>query len=148
LGYPVFELSSKSGAGVDELRKRIEGRTVVFCGLSGVGKTSLLRKLLVSDIGRVAEISHSTGKGRHTTTGAILLGGPSGSQWIDTPGIREFGLSEVPPARLAECFPEFQKLHCAVSGCLHQDEEGCVVRTLARHASYRRILESLLAGEN
>jgi ribosome biogenesis GTPase / thiamine phosphate phosphatase len=148
LEYPVFELSSKSGAGVDALRKTIEGRTVVFCGLSGVGKTSLLRELLASDFGRVGEVSTATGKGRHTTTGAILLGGPSGSQWIDTPGIREFGLSEIPPARLAECFPEFQGLGCAVSACLHQDEEGCLARAFARHASYRRILESLLAGEN
>ncbi|MDR3608487.1 MAG: ribosome small subunit-dependent GTPase A [Oligoflexia bacterium] len=153
LGYTVFEVSAKLDWGLDALRKRFENKTVVFSGPSGVGKTSLLRKLLGSEVGRVGEVSAATGKGRHTTTGAVLLGGPSEltgqlTGCIDTPGVREFGLGEIPPADLASLFVEFRNLSCDQQGCLHLDEEGCAARDLERYPSYRRILESLLAGEN
>ena len=153
LGLSLFEASSKRGVGIDELRTALMGRTVVFCGRSGVGKTSLLRSLLGSDIGKIAEVSQATGKGRHTTTSAILIPGPKksaadpDSNWIDTPGVREFGLTGVEVEKLSGFFPEFQNLGCEIAGCLHREEPGCSVKTLARYASYRRILESLLAGE-
>jgi ribosome biogenesis GTPase len=149
MGFRVLGLSSVAETGIEELRGEIEGRAVVFSGPSGAGKTSLLRKLLSSEeVGRVGEVSTATGKGKHTTTAAILLGGPGGSEWIDTPGVREFGLGEIPPARLASLFLEFRDLACAQAGCLHLDEEGCSARPLERYASYRRILTSLIAGEN
>jgi ribosome biogenesis GTPase len=148
IGYPVFEVSSKKELGLAQLRQTLEAKTVVFCGHSGVGKTSLLRSILGSSIGKVGEVSGATGKGRHTTTGATLLNGPEGSRWIDTPGIREFGLMHVVPENLSQCFPEFQKVQCSQSHCLHLDEPQCGARELKRYSSYRRILESLLAGEN
>ncbi|MBI4423669.1 MAG: GTPase RsgA [Elusimicrobia bacterium] len=87
----VVECSARSGAGVAELDRLVRGKAAAFCGNSGVGKTSLLRRLLGDDsYGRVAELSAATGKGRHTTTGAILLPGPGSSTWIDTPGIMDF----------------------------------------------------------
>ncbi len=143
IGYDVLEVSAVCLQHIDELRCRIRGKQVVFCGQSGVGKTSLLRALLTADIGRVNEISASTGRGRHTTTSAVLLD----SGWIDTPGVREFGIFDVLPEELATCFPEFAALKCAVSGCLHLDEPGCGATSLARYASYRRILESVVAGQ-
>lgn len=148
LGYQVCEVSSKKKLGIESLEKGILGKAVVFCGQSGVGKTSLLRCLLGADIGKIGALSASTGKGRHTTTAAILLGGPQGSQWIDTPGVREFGLSEVLPENLASHFPEFKGMACPQEGCFHEEEEGCQARNLPRYASYRRILTSLRSGEN
>ncbi|MGZ3698403.1 MAG: ribosome small subunit-dependent GTPase A [Bdellovibrionota bacterium] len=143
LGTEVHEISSKTRHGVAELSKELEGKTVVFCGKSGVGKTSLLRSLLERDIGRVGEVSDSTGKGRHTTTAAVLLGGPAHSQWIDTPGVREFALTNVKPETLSAFFPEFASLSCTAQGCSHLEEADCQARELPRYGSYRRIHESL-----
>lgn len=148
LGFPVREVSARSLLGVAELRAELSGQTILFCGQSGVGKTSLLRVLLESEIGKVAEISEMTGKGKHTTTSAVLLGGPGDSRWIDSPGIREFGLVGVAPEKLAALFPEFGALACRVASCQHVGEEGCRAVELPRHASYLRIYESLKAGEN
>ncbi len=87
----VLECSALRGEGLQEVKALTLGKTVAFCGHSGVGKTSLLRRLLGDESrGRVGEIGASTGKGRHTTTGAVLLPGPEGSTWIDTPGIMNF----------------------------------------------------------
>ena len=119
LGYPIFEVSSIKQIGIQEIRNFVQKKTVVFCGQSGVGKTSLLRLLLGSDIGKVGSVSESTGKGKHTTTGAVLLGGPQGSQWIDTPGVREFGLADVTPEKLAGFFSELATLRCTQAHCLH-----------------------------
>lgn len=148
IGYGLYEVCSKSGQGLEQLLSQIKGKTVVFSGHSGVGKTSLLRVLLKSDIGKVGEVNKQTGKGRHTTTGAVLLGGPDHSQWIDTPGIREFGLVNIEPEQLAFGFPEFKGLECSKKGCLHLDEENCAAKELPRYPSYRRILLSVLSGEN
>lgn len=147
LGYAVRLVSGKRGDGVDELRAELHDKVVVFCGRSGVGKTSLLRSLLRSDVGRVGDISQATQKGKHTTTSAIMLRGPAGSRWIDTPGVREFGLSNVSPETLRDHFPELQGLNCPHSGCLHLDEDGCAARSLDRYPSYRRVFQSLLANE-
>lgn len=147
LGVELAEVSAKRGDGVDALRKKLIGRRVAFCGHSGVGKTSLLTKLMGVDAGRVANVNESTGKGRHTTTGAVLLEGPGGSQWIDTPGVREFGLLGVKPEELSSYFPELAALGCSLRECKHGDEPDCMAKDLPRHSSYRRIYQSLTEGE-
>jgi ribosome biogenesis GTPase len=148
LGLKVWEICSLTGQGVPELRSELEGKTVVFCGRSGAGKTSLLSALLGGDAGRVGEVSEATGKGKHTTTSAVLLGGPGASRWIDTPGVREFGLADIDPARLKDYFPELVGLECELGdSCEHAGEPGCKAASLERHASYLRILESLRTGE-
>lgn len=148
LDYAVAEVCSKKSIGMDSLRHQITGKTVVFCGQSGVGKTSLLRALLGSDIGRVGEVNAHTGKGRHTTTGAVLLGGPQQSKWIDTPGVKEFGLAQVSSKSLSTYFKEFKELPCTQPTCQHLDEPGCAVKDLPRYPSYRRILTSILEIED
>ena len=72
LGYEWISVSAKTGSGIEDLKKRISGKTVVFCGHSGVGKTSLFRSLSGTAIGRVADVNAQTGKGRHTTTSSVL----------------------------------------------------------------------------
>jgi ribosome biogenesis GTPase / thiamine phosphate phosphatase len=147
LGWSVYEICARTGLGVASLRDSLVDRAVVFCGSSGVGKTSLLRVLLESNVGRVAEVSGATGKGKHTTTSAVLLRGPGHSRWIDTPGVREFGLAEIEPSALKDFFPELKALQCPQSSCEHAGEKGCRAEGLVRHPSYLRILESLRSGE-
>lgn len=146
LGFQVREVSAKSGLGIEALRQSLSSSKAVFCGQSGVGKTSLLTALLGKDIGRVGEVSEATGKGRHTTTGAVLLD----DNWIDTPGVREFGLVGVEPEQLKEHYPEFASLQCQSTGCFHMGEPECAAQaeSLPRLQSYRRIFESLQAGEH
>jgi ribosome biogenesis GTPase len=151
LGFQVREVSAKAKLGMDELRESLQGISVAFCGHSGVGKTSVLNALTGGKVGPEGAVSDVTGKGRHTTTSAVLLQGPGeGTVWIDTPGVREFGLADVRPEALKEHFPEFRepkKLGCASDDCSHRTEEGCRARELPRYPSYRRILDSLLIGE-
>jgi ribosome biogenesis GTPase len=124
----------------------VMNKKAAFCGHSGVGKTSLLASLLENrEIGKIGEVNSATGKGRHTTTGSIMLAGPEQSSWIDTPGVRQFGLA-VPADKLREYFPEFLGLDCSNKGCMHYNEEGCNARALSRYQSYRRIFESLSSG--
>ncbi|OFZ19253.1 MAG: ribosome small subunit-dependent GTPase A [Bdellovibrionales bacterium GWB1_55_8] len=144
LGFAVRTVCSKNGVGIDELRTELAERRAVFAGQSGVGKTSLLTALIGHAVGKTTEVNPMTGKGRHTTTSAVLLR-PAG--WIDTPGVREFGLLGVTSEELAGYYPEFAELSCARFSCMHLDEPECAARSLPRYASYRRILESLLAGD-
>lgn len=148
LGITTLEVSVRSGSGMDHLRGLLQDRTVLFCGHSGVGKTSLLQGLMAEKIGRVGEVNKFTGKGKHTTTSSILFRGPDRSQWIDTPGIREFGIwGNLRPEELASFFPEFSNLPCTASGCLHSGEPACSAVGLFRYSSYQRIFKSLEAGE-
>ncbi len=146
LGFDVRTTSVRSGEGIDELRSELLNKIVVFCGRSGAGKTSLLRSLLKNETGKIADVSLATGKGKHTTTSAVLLEGPERARWIDTPGVREFGLAEVEPESLAGFFPEIRSLHCPTVGCLHEQEPGCLASGLPRLPSYQRILASLREG--
>jgi len=140
IGLPTIEISTKTGAGVDQVDALIRQGVSVFCGHSGVGKTSLLNRLSQRGTGRRGEMSEGTGKGQHTTNGAYFIPGTS---WIDTPGVREFGLLDVQPEALKDFFPEMQGLQCELEDCLHEEELGCAAKNLFRYASYRRILESL-----
>jgi ribosome biogenesis GTPase len=145
IGFTVIETCAKTGIGLPELRAALDGNLATFCGHSGVGKTTILNALLGSEIGKTKAVSVATGKGMHTTTGAYLI---PGTNLIDTPGIREFGLINVKPEMLRRYFPEFQGLGCAEPECWHRDEAGCAARSLPRYGSYRRMVESLIAGEN
>lgn len=144
LGYQVLEVSSKTEQGLAGLLTEMANGETVFCGHSGVGKTSLLQKFLGQEVGRIGKVNESTGRGRHTTTSAVRYLGPSGQGWIDTPGIREFGLTGITPELLAGYFPEFYDLPCKIKSCLHREEEGCAARTLFRHTSYLKIMKTLL----
>lgn len=153
IGYPVIYTSTKTGAGIDELRTALAGRLGVVTGKSGVGKSSLLNGLQPGLGLATSEISATLDKGRHTTTVAELieLAGPNGGYVADTPGIREIGLWQFPLEDLDWCFREFRPYlgECYFAGCTHTHEPDCAVQAAvasgaidaARHDSYVRLRE-------
>lgn len=144
----LLEVSTQNGAGLEELSGLLRGKTTAFCGHSGVGKTSLLRRLLGrEDFGRVGHISAATQKGRHTTTGAVLVEAPKGGAFIDMPGIMNFGLIDVSAADLLGHFPELAEAsRLCPPACAHDAGIACALEVLPRYRSYRSILASLAAA--
>ena len=147
LGIKYFEVSAKEKKGIEEIKKVISSRYAVFCGHSGVGKTSLLSALLNREVGKVGEVSSFSQKGKHTTTSARLLFSDQESKWIDTPGVKNFRLIGVTLKNLASFFPEMENLGCAYQGCSHYQQENCLATELVRYPSYIRIYESIIEEE-
>lgn len=153
LGYPLLEVSAHDGQGIQRLKEQLKDRTSVFVGQSGVGKSSLVNTLLPGVDTRVGPLSELTGKGTHTTTTAHLYHFPDGGRLIDSPGIREFGLSHVSRDEVEAGFIEFDDLigHCRFRDCKHEREPGCAFlaaledgRILPqRMNSYRHIISGL-----
>ena len=157
LGYRVLRASCQSSDGMEELFANLEGRTSIFVGQSGVGKSSLVNVLLPESDLRVGAISESTLKGTHTTTTAQLFHLPRGGTLIDSPGIREFGLWHMTRQQIEAGFREFWPLlgHCKFRDCIHEQEPNCALLAAAetgqisatRLASYRYLVSSLEDGE-
>ncbi len=150
-GYPVVEVCGTSGEGIDTLRKKIQGRTTLFSGNSGVGKSTLIRALEPTAEVRTAEISDYHHKGRHTTTLSTMYPLSEGGFIIDTPGIKGFGLIDIEPEELARYFPDLMHYapQCQFYNCTHTHEPGCAVQQAmcegriaeSRYVSYLKILE-------
>ncbi|MDR5873866.1 small ribosomal subunit biogenesis GTPase RsgA [Vreelandella gomseomensis] len=157
LGYPVVRTTTANDAGLDALRQQLEGRTSVFVGQSGVGKSSLIDRLLPDETLRIGALSEDSRKGTHTTTTARLYAMRSdevaNGELIDSPGIREFGLIHLDEQDVTEGFIELRPFigHCRFRDCRHRAEPGCALLDAVeagkihpeRFASYRRILDSL-----
>ncbi|MCM0604618.1 MAG: ribosome small subunit-dependent GTPase A [Xanthomonadaceae bacterium] len=144
LGIQCITVSAKKHLGLEELKALLKSKAVVFCGHSGVGKTSLLNQLVESYSGKTGSVNKSTGKGKHTTSSSQLLTIPDGGAWIDTPGVRAFSFSGITEITLKNYFPEFEKLPCSNTNCLHDGVDPlCNATELFRYDSYQRILESL-----
>ncbi|MGM0785084.1 MAG: small ribosomal subunit biogenesis GTPase RsgA [Pseudomonadota bacterium] len=160
LGYPEIATTTARDTGLDDLCTQLAGRTSVFVGQSGVGKSSLIDRLLPGEALRIGALSKDTRKGTHTTTTARLYAfqhrgaAETGSgELIDSPGIREFGLGHLDERQVAEGFIEFRTHlgHCRFRDCRHRQEPGCALREAVergeihpeRFASYRRIVDSL-----
>ena len=149
----VIPVSVKSGDGLEVLRNELVGKSSVFSGMSGVGKSTLINELVPDAELRTGDVRERDGKGRHTTTSSSLFDFPGGGYVIDTPGIRSIGLMDLEPETLAKIFPGFfddDHFTCKFSNCKHLKEPGCAVRAAvesgkiseARYASYVRILNS------
>ncbi len=153
LDYPIIYTSAHEDKAFHQLSEYLREKTSILVGQSGVGKSSLLNRLLPEVNARIGEVSSATGKGRHTTTTARLYHLPDSGSLIDSPGIREFGLWNVSPEQLTQGFPEFvaREGQCRFRNCRHRNEPGCAVLdavekeeiSCERHASYLRILASL-----
>jgi len=148
LGVPY--VVTRRGADVAQVRERLAGRTSVLIGHSGVGKSTLVNAL-VPDAGRsVGVVNAVTGRGRHTSTNAVMLPLPDLAGWIvDTPGIRSFGLAHVEPAQLIQAFGDLEELtHSCPRGCTHGfGEPECGLDEASgeqaeRVESFRRLLAS------
>ncbi len=154
LGYPVVPVSTLDEGGAEPLSEVLAGRTSLFTGASGVGKTSLLNAVAPGMDLRVGEVSDRTLKGKHTTTFATMYPLPNAAGFvIDTPGIREFGVTSLEPHDLGHYFPEFEPLlpDCRFAPCTHDHEPGCAVKeavneeivALSRYQSYLSMLTGL-----
>ena len=130
IGYPLIHVSATRGNGLDALQEALRGRTSAFVGQSGVGKSSLISSLLPNEDIRIGELSSAESKGRHTTTTARLFHLQDGGDLIDSPGIREFGLSHLDAHETASGFVEFRPFigHCRFRDCKHADEPDCAIR--------------------
>lgn len=151
----VLPVSVVSGEGLEDLREVLKDRFSVFTGSSGVGKSSLVNKLIPGLDIRIGDVREKDGKGRHTTTSSTLLELPWGGAVIDTPGIRGMGLWDLKPSDLATVFPAFEPWfgHCKFSNCSHLHEPECAIidaieegeLSVARFHSYERIMMTLEA---
>ena len=125
----VLTCSSLSGDGVNDIYNFLEEKqTYCFLGSSGVGKSSLINALAGDELLKVSEISDSTGKGRHTTTGRELIVLENGGIVIDNPGMREIGITDADEA-IGQVFDLIEELseNCRFSDCTHMNEPGCAV---------------------
>jgi ribosome biogenesis GTPase / thiamine phosphate phosphatase len=145
-------LVTQRGADLDPVRERLRDRTSVLLGHSGVGKSTLVNALVPGADRATGDVNDVTGRGRHTSTSALMLALPDGGWIVDTPGIRSFGLAHVDPADLIQAFPDLSSAVDDCSrGCSHQaGEPECGLDLAvaegrldaARVESYRRLLGS------
>ncbi len=129
LDIPVISISSSTSQGIELLRALMEGKTSVFSGQSGVGKSSLIN-LVAGTTMQIGSVVQKTGKGSHTTTTARLIPLECGGFCIDTPGIRSFGLWDLKKEEVVDYFPEIVALSpdCRYPDCGHMIEPDCAVR--------------------
>lgn len=130
IGYTSFGVSAKTGFQLQDLRQLMTGKTCLFAGHSGVGKSALVNALDPSMNLRVGEISDVHNKGKHTTTFAEMHHLEFGAWIVDTPGIKEFALYDLEKETLAQRFPEMRNrmTECRFANCTHTHEPDCAVK--------------------
>lgn len=160
MGIPVLPVSAKAEQGLDQLTSILDSdscATVALCGVSGVGKSTILNKLVPGAKAKIGELSERTGQGKQTTTqprGFLYrVQDKSPKVIIDFPGVGYFGLSHVDPIALMDAFDEMRSVkgQCRFLDCRHLQEPGCVVRDQVesgeiagwRYQSYLQILQEI-----
>ena len=130
LSVSVCAVSAKTGKGFDELGKHlVRGQTLVLLGSSGVGKSTIVNRLLARDIQEAQEVRESDGRGRHTTTAREIFALPGGALLMDTPGLRELQLWDSNEG-ISQTFADIGSLaaNCRFGNCRHDGEPGCTVQ--------------------
>ncbi len=151
IGYECRAISAANGDGIEALRPLMKGKITLLSGNSGVGKSTLINRLIPGANLRTAEISDAHNTGMHTTTFSEMLPLPDGGWLIDTPGIKGFGTFDMEPEEITSYFKEifhFSK-DCRFSNCTHTHEPGCAVLKAiddhyiapSRYQSYLSMLE-------
>jgi len=153
IGYKVFSISVEKNQGLDEVTNQLKNKVTLMSGHSGVGKSSFINKVFPSFRLKTSEISGWSGKGMHTTTFAEMFDLPFAGSVIETPGMREFGLVDIPRQELSHYYPEMARVitDCQFNNCLHVNEPGCAVKkgleegtiNVERYISYLNILDSI-----
>lgn len=156
LGYRILFTSTKQDHGLDSLLAQLAGKTSIFVGQSGVGKSSLIQKILPEEKIRVGKLSDATGLGKHTTSSSRLYHIAAGGAIIDSPGIREFALWKAPVEDIQRGFREFLPYigKCQFNDCQHATEPGCAISAaskqgdidMSRLDSYHDIIASMIAS--
>jgi len=143
IGYQVLMTSALLQTGIEALTARLADKTSILVGQSGVGKSSLINRLLPDLEVAVGHLSEASGQGKHTTTTTTLYHLPQGGALIDSPGVRDFHLGRTSAAELADGFREFRAYlgKCRFHNCRHLSEPGCAVAFAADNGaiSYRRL---------
>lgn len=149
IGYVTVHCSAKTGANLDSVRSILSDGVSIIVGQSGVGKSSLINRLLDDKQQRTASISGKTGEGRHTTVNSALLQLPGGGAVIDSPGVRDYAPA-LQPEDVAAGYREIAKTaqNCRFANCHHLREPGCAVKQAVdddviskrRYDSYRHLL--------
>lgn len=157
VGYTCLKVSAETEEGLQLLLPLLEGKITLFSGNSGVGKSTLLNKIVPGAELRTAEISDAHNTGMHTTTFSEMLSLGDGGWVIDTPGIKGFGTFNMEPEEICGYFKEIFRFSkdCRFSNCTHTHEPGCAVRQAvedhyiaeSRYASYLSMLDDKEEGK-
>ncbi len=155
LGFPILSLSTKTGAGIEALHSLLVGKTSVFSGQSGVGKSSLLNSCFGLQL-KTGPMDQKTAKGTHTTTTARLIPLPGGGYCVDTPGIRSFGVWSLQKEEVLSHFTDIAAFatDCRYKDCAHRKEPNCAVQkaleegnlSQLRYESYSSLLDEATGG--
>jgi ribosome biogenesis GTPase len=150
LGYTVIHTSCKAAPGIDALLPLLDHRTSILVGQSGVGKSSLVNRILPDLELQTGALSNATGKGTHTTTSTRLYQLRGGGHLIDSPGVWEYGIWKLEDSELEKGFTEFNAWagQCKFNNCQHDSEPGCAIKQAVedgkirswRYQSYLRLL--------
>lgn len=153
IGYKVLLMSIETGKGVEEVKALLKDKVTLLSGHSGVGKSTFINIVFPDMKLKTQDVSGWSGKGLHTTTFAEMYDLLFGGKIIDTPGIRELGLVDIPKKELSHYFPEMRALinDCQFNNCMHLNEPGCAVKAaveaggihMDRYISYCNILETI-----
>jgi ribosome biogenesis GTPase len=129
IGYQCINSSIVTGQGLDEIKNLLQDKITLISGHSATGKSSLINHFIPGKDLRIGEVSESSNKGQHTTTFAEMHELPFGGYIVDTPGIKGFGLVDIPKDELHHHFIEFFAMlpECKFHNCLHLNEPGCAV---------------------
>lgn len=151
IGYQTIAISAETGDGIESLRPLLNQKITLFSGNSGVGKSTLLNKLIPGLNVKTASVSAVHHTGMHTTTFSEMYPLPDGGYIVDTPGIKGFGTIDFTEEEVSHYFPEIfaESRHCRYSNCKHLQEPGCAVKkaleehriSQSRYAGYLSILE-------
>ncbi len=151
IGYKCLRVSAIANKGIEELKTLMIGKTTMFSGHSGVGKSTLVNAMEPTLHLKTKNISEQSKQGQHTTTFAEMFDLSFGASIIDTPGIKGFGIVDLEKEEISGYFPEFFKLkdQCKFNNCLHKEEPHCAIKkaleedkiSWTRYNSYLKILE-------
>jgi ribosome biogenesis GTPase len=157
LDYPIFKISAKQSVNIDDLMTFLTGKTTLFSGNSGVGKSTLINAIAPHSLAKTGEISSYHNKGMHTTTFSEMFELLSGGHIIDTPGIKGFGTIDMEEAEIGHYFKEIFAISsdCKFANCTHDHEPGCAVLlavenhtiSLSRYQSYLSVLKDCNEGK-